>query len=203
MRAEHLCPALRIAIDFDGTIADTNDVKTEWIKRTLGVEVPAWKCDRSRCVPIIGLERYEEMAEVAYGDEGTRTAKPVEGAVEAIKSLASQATLYVVTSRGASHLPAARDWLTSHGVIDLIRAVLSSAGRTKGEVCLEHGIGVLLDDDLRHVGPVEKGSPRAVLFARGPQDSTALDAIHVGSWPEFVRWVERLAHGMPAEIGFR
>ena len=51
---------LIIGIDFDGTIADTNQVKAEWIKKKLRIDLPPSKCDRSQSVPIIGLENYKK-----------------------------------------------------------------------------------------------------------------------------------------------
>ncbi len=55
-----------IGLDYDGIIADTNRVKARWIREHLGVEVEPWRCDRTRCVPIIGASAYESMGEVVY-----------------------------------------------------------------------------------------------------------------------------------------
>jgi hypothetical protein len=179
---------IRIGIDFDGTIADTNEVKAKWIRMNLGVDLSPWSCDRSKCVPIIGLEKYEQMAAFVYGEEGTGDAAPVTGALDGLRCLAQRAWLYVVTNRFGSHLPAARRWLCRHGVANLFKNVVSSAGRTKGEVCWEHGIEVLLDDDLRHTGLTRQHPVRVVLLARGPDNSWEPDAICVKSWSEFVAW---------------
>ena len=44
---------MRLAIDFDGTIADTNRVKGRLNLGKLGIVVEPWRCDRTHCVPII------------------------------------------------------------------------------------------------------------------------------------------------------
>jgi hypothetical protein len=181
-------PLRRIAIDFDGTIADTNVVKAGWIRKNLGLDLAPWDCSRSRCVPIIGLEKYERMAEFVYGEEGTRIAGPVPGALDGLRSLARRAGLFVVTRRTGSHLVTARQWLGDHAVDQLFVDVLPSAGRTKSEVCLHHEIEVLLDDDLRHAGTAGGEAFRVVLLARGPACALESGAIFVKSWPEFVDW---------------
>ena len=63
---------MRLAIDFDGTIADTNRVKAAWILDKLGVVVEPWRCDRTSCVPIIGAAAYEEMSDHVYEREHAR-----------------------------------------------------------------------------------------------------------------------------------
>jgi putative restriction endonuclease len=81
--AAHHTPT--IGIDFDGTIADTNQVKAQWIKKKLGIDLPPPKCDRSQCVPIIGLDNYEKMAAFVYDEAGTHAAPPVSGALKALE----------------------------------------------------------------------------------------------------------------------
>ena len=60
-----------IAIDYDGTIADTNREKVQWIAAQLGKQVPPWMCNRTDCVPLIGLDAYEKMGGVIYEEERT------------------------------------------------------------------------------------------------------------------------------------
>ena len=62
---------MRIAIDYDGTIADTNRVKADWILQNLGQVVAPWNCDRTNCVPIIGESAYQIMGDVVYEREST------------------------------------------------------------------------------------------------------------------------------------
>jgi hypothetical protein len=186
--------AVKIAIDFDGTIADTNVIKVDWIKKHLGLQVPPWKCDRTSCVPIIGSANYEMMAKFVYGDEGTSTAKPNLGAIQAIKTLTSSFVLYVFTDRRAAHLAFAEKWLMAHSIREFFEAVISSANVEKSNLCLDYGIGVLFDDDLSHLVCCENKNIRAILFKPGPEEINLPDGVfRVKRWSEFVKHISRRA----------
>ena len=45
---------LIIAVDYDGTIANTNTEAVKWIKTHGGHDVEPWQCNRTDCVPLIG-----------------------------------------------------------------------------------------------------------------------------------------------------
>jgi hypothetical protein len=45
---------LIIAVDYDGTIANTNAEAMKWIKTHVGRYVEPWQCNRTDCVPLIG-----------------------------------------------------------------------------------------------------------------------------------------------------
>ena len=49
------------SVDFDGVIANTNNVKSKWIRSHLDIDVPPTYCDRTSCVSRIGLSEYERM----------------------------------------------------------------------------------------------------------------------------------------------
>lgn len=51
---------LIIAVDYDGTIANTNAEAVKWIKTHVGRDVEPWQCNRTDCVPLIGKSPYEE-----------------------------------------------------------------------------------------------------------------------------------------------
>lgn len=57
---------LIVAVDYDGTIADTNREKAKWIEANLGIAVSPWHCDRTDCVPIIGEEAYRRLGDWVY-----------------------------------------------------------------------------------------------------------------------------------------
>ena len=179
---------LSIAIDFDATIADTNSVKAAWIKENLGIEVPSSRCGRTNCEPIIGIANYEEMAELVYGDKATAVTPPVQGAIEAIYSLARRASLFVVTNRCDSNVQWAESWLEKQGVSTQIEAIVSAARTTKTQVCADSGLDILLDDDICHCSTNSK--LKFVLFDPYGNGSSIWNVDRVRTWQEFVDFVE-------------
>ena len=74
---------LIIAVDYDGTIANTNAEAVKWIKTHMGRDVEAWQCDRTDCVSLIGKSPYEEMNDYVYERESTLAAVEVPGGANA------------------------------------------------------------------------------------------------------------------------
>lgn len=141
-----------IALDYDGVIADTNQVKSEWIAEHLGMDVPPWLCDRTECVPIIGLENYAQMSPVVYGREASQRARPLPGAVEAIQSLRRTCRLAIVTARTAEQIQWVREWLAHQGIEDAFEGVYSSSGgMAKADIVRRLGAIALVEDDVRHL----------------------------------------------------
>lgn len=175
-----------IGIDFDGTIADTNRVKARWVHEHMGQDIDPARCDRTSCVPLIGVEAYETMSAVVYERAWTLRTPPVQGALEALRGLARRCEVHIVTARPPRRAEFARQWLEAHGVMDCIAAIVSAADREKAAVCRERGMVALIDDDRRHLLALAGGPIQAVHFGRAPQDEAvrcpALAAC--GSWPE-------------------
>src|SRR6185503_11927716 len=68
---------LILAVDYDGTIANTHAEAVKWIKTQLGRDVEPWQCNRTDCVPLIGKSPYEEMNDYVYERESTVAAAEV------------------------------------------------------------------------------------------------------------------------------
>ena len=162
-----------IAIDYDGTIGDTNREKVKWIAENLGETVAPWHCNRTDCVPIIGLEPYERMGNHVYERESTLQANEVPGALAALRALSGKAALHVVTARTEARVPHAREWLASQGVLSLIAGTHSSAGSSKSAVCSAIGASILIDDDIRHLRQVELAGLHRILLQAGRDDVPA------------------------------
>jgi 5'(3')-deoxyribonucleotidase len=176
---------MRIAIDYDGTIADTNRAKARWILQNLGQVVPPWDCDRTSCVPIIGESAYEKMGDVVYERESTLQTEEVAGASRAIRVLAETAEIYVVTARPPARMAFTREWFTMRGLEGLVREFQSSQSTTKEAVCRTVGADVLIDDDLRHLRDVRLPGLKRILFEHGREDSTTVpEVITCRSWSE-------------------
>jgi hypothetical protein len=139
------------ALDYDGTIADTNTIKARWIRENLGIGVPPYNCDHTWCAPIIGEDAYKRMSPVVYNRENSLAAEPVAGAVEALKRLAEHGPVLVVTARDSSNAPFAAEWLNNRGLMRYIERVVPWTGEPKIVTARSLGCRALVDDDIRHL----------------------------------------------------
>lgn len=183
---------MRLAIDFDGTIADTNRAKAAWISRQLGLALEPWQCDRTSCVPIIGIDAYENMANDVYNRESTLVTPEVPGALDALLRLSTSAELVLVTARPPESLEFAREWLTQNDRVHLFREFHSSRPSSKEAICRAIGASILIDDDLRHLQSMHLAGLRGIHLQHGranpivPSDQVPT----CRSWPEVLRILE-------------
>ena len=175
-----------VAIDYDGTIADTNLEKTRWIKAHLGVQVSPWHCNRTDCVPIIGAEAYQSLGDWVYERESTLQAEAMPGALGALRVLAESVELCIVTARPERRITFAREWLEGKGVLRSIKEIRTSSGTTKAEVCAAIGARVLVDDDLRHVQTADVEGLVRILLQHGREDNPDCGpgVAFCTSWPQ-------------------
>ena len=159
-----------IAIDYDGTIADTNREKVKWIAAQLGKRVSPWMCNRTDCVPLIGLDAYEKMGAAVYEQERTLQAVEVPGALDALRMLAARASLHVVTARPARRLAYARQWLEEKSVLACFDHLHTSAGSTKAAICATIGADILIDDDIRHLQNIRLDGLQRILLQDGRKE---------------------------------
>jgi phosphoglycolate phosphatase-like HAD superfamily hydrolase len=144
---------MRIAIDYDGTIADTNRGKVRWIREHLSLDIAPWDCNRTNCVPIIGADEYGRMSDVVYERDSTLAARPVPGAIAALETLSASHELHVVSARLERRLAFAREWLRAHQAARYFLSVCSAYDGGKPAICLRIGADALIDDDARHLRP--------------------------------------------------
>ncbi len=178
----------RVAIDYDGVIADTNQIKSAWISEHLKLRVSPWRCDRTSCVPIIGLDAYNRMSETVYGLEATMRANPVVGAVRGMRDLRPEWNLFCITNRDRQRTRWAEERLRELGLLDDLEEVLSSYSTTKMEIVRRIDAVALFDDDLRHLRKPAARSIRKHHYA--PYLRVRLqregDIIHSRTWRAFV-----------------
>jgi hypothetical protein len=141
-----------LALDYDGVIADTNQVKSDWIAENLGQNVPPWLCNRTECVPIIGLENYNRMSPIVYGRGASLRARPVPGVLQAVQTLRQVYRLIIVTARTEEQIHWTREWLAQTGIADAFEDIHSSSGGiAKAEIVHQLGAVALVEDDVRHL----------------------------------------------------
>lgn len=154
----------RIAVDFDGTIAKTNQLKSEWIAEHLGVCVDPFNCDPDICASIIGNGHYKQMSDEVYGNLTPSHLQPFAGALHALRWLASRHELLLVTSRGPNRMLSAIEWLRKHKAFDLFTLVVSSDNAPKLDFLLQHKCDILIDNDPAHCFFAQQGGGKAILI---------------------------------------
>ncbi len=165
-----------VGVDYAGILADTNLIKARWIREDLGRDMPAWQCDRTSCVPVIGAEPYEAIANVVYEKEWSMQASPVAGALDAVNALSMCGKLYVVSARLAHRIAFARKWLGQRGVARLVSGFLSFAGSDKKALCTQYGLQALIDDDVHHLEGLPPERIMPILLKPGLQDELDVPA---------------------------
>ncbi len=188
---------MRIALDFDGTIADAAGAKIAYARETWGVELTRAHSMRPHAVPLLGEGRYDAMLFDVFGTERSVAMEPMPGAVESLRRLAKGHELHVVTARYEREGPFAQAWLDRHA-IPVGSLTVTNRG-AKVDHCVELGAHVLLEDsvgELTHFTEHEHSVAMALLETPYNALEERTEGWHiVPDWPAFERLVEILADG--------
>ena len=154
---------MRLAIDFDGVIADTSTLKQAYVKERLGQEVSIAETDKATLPTIIGEESYKEMIRAIYSSKPLE-APVVEGAKKCLKELAKHHTLIIVTNRSDEEIHVMTSYLQKHGLQH--DKVVNTPGQSKEEICLAEGVDAILEDSLAQLARFKRGRTRLYLLTR-------------------------------------
>ena len=179
------------AIDYDGTIANTNAEKAKWIKANLDREVLPWQCNRTDCIKLIGEETYERMSDYVYELESTLQAATVPGVTRALQAFSEAGDVYVITARLPRRVDYAREWLSQKGLAGYVKKVMTSQGSSKAEVCRIISATVLVDDDPRHLLDIPQVELIRVLLQNGRTAAPDITSgiVFCRSWEQVLRIV--------------
>ncbi len=180
-------PRRKIALDYDGVIVDTNRAKAHWIEMNLGLRIPPGRCNRTECVPRIGITEYERMAKVVYGEQASLEALPVRGAQKVIGALSRHWGIYVLTQRDDERVKWATYWLEQNGLDSFIQDVIAAGDTPKLSWTERIGARAILDDDIRHLATQELVEADRYHFAPSLRISCRTDGpiFHVRTWHAF------------------
>ncbi len=178
-----------IGIDFDGTLADTNTLKAEWIRQRMGLVIPPYLCDHTSCISVVGRENYKEMGDYVYGEEMTLAVSPMPGALAAIRTLRASHELVVVTARTGERSEFTERWLSKWEETRGMRVVgVRTSEVPKLQVCQDQGIGALIDDDERHFRDAAGFNMVSILFKQDAPPNVHYDCAQVcRTWEEIER----------------
>jgi uncharacterized HAD superfamily protein len=171
-------PLTRIAVDIDDVLADSFSRIQEWANEKIEDELEShhyytddeyWEYynkiwARHGVDHLVVFEDYMREIEVDQSK-----VKPHEGAKEAIQALHEKYDIVFITSRPPSMEAATRQWLDDNidASIPLHLAVnpfSNQAAKTKGELCIQLGAGLLIDDNIKNCQSAVDSGVEAFLF---------------------------------------
>lgn len=155
------------AIDFDGTIADTNTLKSLWLLDHLGIQIPSYECDKTTCVSKIGMDQYTIMTTEVYKADYSINAEPIPGSSKAINTLRKYGLIYLITARDPEELPVVSEWLSLQKLSQNIAQLLPTNGISKISLAESLNCKVLIDDDIRHLISVSSQPLSKILLKVG------------------------------------
>jgi uncharacterized HAD superfamily protein len=186
---------VRIALDFDGTIADAAGAKVRYARERWAADLTVAASMRPGAVPILGDERYERMIADVYGSHLSLEMDPMPGAISALQRLAALHELHVVTARWEQERQFAERWLADRGIPV---ASLTVTGRgSKVGACALVEADLLFEDSPGELAQfAESGRPLRLALLETPYNAGHDRAPHwhvVPSWAAFEELVAALA----------
>ena len=192
-----------VAVDFDDVVYDCNTTLALWHNGAYGSNYTrddvrswhlwhTWECSEEEAV-----RRVEEFLLSDAHDTGL----PVSGSLEALKAIALQYELHIITARSDHHRPKVMEWLAHHlpGVFHAAHFTnywLKDAAvqRSKRQVCSELSAVCLIEDSMHNAHDVAESNTPVLLFDT-PWNKTFEPhplVTRVYSWKEIQEKVARL-----------
>jgi hypothetical protein len=172
------------AIDFDGTVADTNAAKAALAFDLHGVRVRPAAANRSGLVPIVGQRAYAAIRRTTRTRECTASLPLMKGAARGLEVLATMGPIFILTARPLKSVDGVWDFFRLNDLLGQITDVVSTHRRRKLTVAAGLGCTFLIDDDPRHLARTHRDSVLGVHFA--PDGSRPNS---VAGWAELLAWL--------------
>ena len=177
-------------IAFDGVIAATDELASQWLKNKRGLTVPSHMIAGEYLIRLIGKDSYDRMSAEVYGDS-TPQAEPIHWVAGTLLSLSLNNNLYVVTTRPPERKRAAGIWLAEYDLLDLFVDLLGTKDHdipndTKLAICQRYGMKAMVDNDPRHlVGEVHDDFTKVLLKEGSTEDIETSDGVILArNWDE-------------------
>lgn len=189
-----------IAIDLGGTIEDTWLLKRAW-SASRGFQLSSLPLSRAEVIHLIdGNETlYLEMVNCIYSDRSILRHSLCAGCEEALRMIARDYRISLLSSRPPSQRDATLRWLHKVGISHLITGLaLIGSDESKLGWCERHDTSILVDDDIRHlqIGRGHKQTIRIHYDAGNHRLIPEKSQIVVAStWAEIVCFLNTLHEG--------
>lgn len=186
---------MKIGIDFDGVIADTQKLKEEIAWELFQCKLPSHLAKESLVVEhgLMTKEQYRELMShvAAKKDIGLRMT-PLAGAIEAIGRLQSDGhDLAIITSREGDEVAVANAWCRTQSLSLPIISV--GYGNSKAEVA--RGYHAYIDDDFHKLALLQGIVPHLYLYHAdcNEDDDEKNIATRIYSWNEFYKQISDIS----------
>jgi 5'(3')-deoxyribonucleotidase len=159
----------RIAIDLDDTLVETVDLLVK--EMIIDEKYSAFKGYHS----ILDFSKEEELELYKYirskiNQQDIIKFKPIVGAKPAIKKLSKKYELYIITARTKDVKKHTRKWVKHHfpnifkKIIFSEYVVEGNFVKTKGVLCKENNISLLIDDNKENILDAHKEKIKTIVF---------------------------------------
>ncbi len=195
---------VKIAIDIDDVVADSTEALRLLINERTGVELTR----QDYRIPGSYRKYYERVWEshnlqdkVVFADVSAEMAIDqshvplVEGAIAALESLGGQYHIVAITARDVSWEDATRRWFKSHDSLSGVELYFAGNHhtkeyKTKGELCRELGVELLIDDNPDHCQSALDAGIDSILFGQyGWHLDVSPNVTRCKDWPAVVEYV--------------
>lgn len=160
---------IKIAIDLDDTLVPTVELLVKEMFKDKSF--PAFRGYQS----IKDFTYEEEVALYQYirqtlNKQEIAEFKPISGSVSAIKKLSKDFELYILTARNTDIKNHTQTWVKHHypkifkDIIFSKYVIEGKFVKTKGEICKEMGISLIVDDNLEYITDCDKHGIKTILF---------------------------------------
>jgi len=153
-----------IGLDLDGVIIDHTQNKIKKAKE-LGYFIKANETPSGKLKKLISLTDYRLIQKFIY-NEGTSSAKPMEGVLKAVKNLSKNHQIVIVSRRAKESRKIALDWLEKHGFLNYIKRkniYFVKSDPDKNMVAKHLKTNLYIDDKLKVLRSL-KDVPVKILF---------------------------------------
>ena len=194
---------MRIAVDIDEVLAEgllsylhyfNTTHGTHFTKQDFGPSKPFWETLGVATQDIPAVEMHYRSHELS------RDWLLVNGAQDAIRSLAKQHELFIVSNRQSAGHEATRVWLQKNfpGAFQVIYFTemerVGDIRPTKAEICLRHGITMLIEDEVKEITACAAAGITVVMFDTPLNRDIVGDGLYrVHSWPEACMVIQEFA----------
>lgn len=195
---------MRIAVDLDEVLAQFINAYLEWHNKKYGTAVKRDDCHDYRLWYSLASSRKENEERITefFNTRHYQSIKPVEGATEAILSIAEQHELFVVTSRPEQRRKQTKFWINKHfpdAFSDIYFTdyyTRLNNKRTKSQVCKMLKAHILIEDNIEFAKECSPLLKKALLLDAPWNRNIEHDnnIIRVHSWREVIKII---SHGTP------
>lgn len=184
---------MKIGLDFDGVIANSQQLKSAEIKKRYGVDIPPAFCKKEQAVAGgLSEDQYREIQRLVSNNRKLcLKMKPMKGArIYVSKLLAQSHQLKIISQREGAEIENAKKWLAHQGLI--LDFVSVGFGQSKAEAA--SGLDVYIDDDLDKMRSLVSIVPHLFLFSwpynlREQENGIAR---RIASWQEFYQAIQAI-----------